>query len=220
MGMSSKEKIKHLLNAIKEKARISPLGAFYLPLIPLIDVSENGGLPDGAPVIFSRDEQRDVLEKFESDLLIWIMEQDERGAWIALTNLDIESDSSPYDASQSGTLLIKPYSMKTALDKGVLVINEKPVFICAKGGKENNPLRLLKTLMKEPGRYWFEDEILEDWEGELYEEQRLQGRIPRNRIYHAARALNTKVLDASDVHDFIECNTAKYRINPKYLGSL
>lgn len=218
--MSSKEKIKHLLNAIKEKARISPSGAFYLLLTPLIDVSENGGLPDGAPVIFSLSEQRGVLEKFESDMLIWIMEQDERGAWIVLLNLDIEADGSPYDSSQSGTLLVKPYSLKTDMEKGVLVVNEKPVFISTKGGKENNPLRLLKTLMKEPEKYWFEDEILEDWEGKHYEVRRQQGLIPRNRVYHAARALNAKILDRSNTRDFIDHDTAKYRINPKYLGSL
>ncbi len=222
--MTSKEKIRYLLSAIKEKARISPLGAFYLSLVPIIDADANGGLPDGAPVLFSRSEQRDVLEKFQSDLLIWIIEQDERGAWIALCNLDIEADGSPYDASQSGTRLIKPPSMKTDLEKGVLVINEKPVFLSTKAGKENNPLRLLKTLMKEPDRYWFADEILVDWEQFAdkndVKELKKQKRIPRNRVYNAARALNTKVLDKSDTHDFIEYDTAKYRINPKYLGSL
>lgn len=220
MGMTSKEKIKYLLEKIKEKARISPLGAFYLPLVTVIDVDANGGVPDGAPVVFSLNEQRDVLEKFESDLLIWIIEQDDRGAWVALCNLDIEAEGSPYDASQSGTLLVKPYSIKTDLEKGVLVVNEKPVFISTKGGKENNPLRLLKTLIKDPERYWFVDEIQEDWEGKHYEIRRKQGLIPRSRVYHAARALNAKILEKSGSRDFIECGTSKYRISPKYLASL
>jgi hypothetical protein len=214
--MNSKEKIEYLIHEIKERARISPHGAFHLPITYV--------LGEGLAIIFSEKEQREVLEKFQVDGLIWIIEQDKEGAWVALINLDADSDESPYAGSQSGTQLIQPYVLKTNLEKGLLSINGKSVFISTKAGKENNPLRLLKTLTKSSQKYWYEDEILADWEQVIDKDGakylRKQKRIPRHRVYHAARDLNTKILKDAGVRDFIEHDTSKYRINPLYLGSL
>lgn len=73
----------------------------------------------------------------------------------------------------------------------------------------------MDTLLKEPERQWFEDEILTDW-GYTDDEQK---KLPKNRVYQAALAVNDAVAKATKIKDFIEHNTEKFRINPKYLNS-
>lgn len=220
--MTPKEKIEHILDKVREKARISPAGFFYVELCPILDIEGNGGIPDEAPVIFSRADQVSILRKLEKDRLLFSIEfeKDYKGAWVALRELDKESDVNPYAQSRSGSELVYVKPPHTDLGKGILCINGQSVSISTKAGKENNPLRLLKTLRKDPERYWYEDEILEDWEGANAKEYEQQGCIPRNRVYSAARTLNTKVLEGVNAKDFINFDTSKFRINPKYLDSL
>lgn len=80
----------------------------------------------------------------------------------------------------------------------------------SKGRKETDAVLLMKTLVKEPGRDWFEDEILEDWNYE-------KGDASKNKAYHAGRKINQAVRDATRVTDFLDHNTQKFRINGKYL---
>lgn len=211
-----------MLNQVRERARISPAGFFFVSCSPVLDIKGNRGVPDEAPVTFSQADQVSILQKFEKDGLLFSIEfeKDYKGAWVALMNLDKDDDVNPYAQSQSGTELVYAKPLHTDLGKGILCINGQLVTISTKAGKENNPLRLLKTLMKDPKRYWFEDEILEDWEGVNAKECKQQGRIPRNRVYFAARILNTKVLEGVNARDFIDFDTSKFRINQKYLNSL
>lgn len=98
--------------------------------------------------------------------------------------------------------------------RGALFFAGKEIEI-SKGGKETYPLQLIATLQKEPERYWFEDEILTDW-GHSDEEQK---RLPKNRVYQAALKANDVIARATQIDDFLEHTTEKFRINPKYLKS-
>lgn len=100
--------------------------------------------------------------------------------------------------------------------RGLLHFAGKQIAI-SKNGKETYPLQLLQTLAKDitktPDRYWFEDEILEDW-GYSDEEAKT---LPKNRVYFASVKVNEIIQRAIQIDDFIEHTTEKFRINPKYL---
>lgn len=102
---------------------------------------------------------------------------------------------------------------RTDLQRGVVVLNGKPIKIS--NGRETNALLLLKTLSEEPARDWWNDEIYEKWEGEHWHEA--MKRSPK-RVYTAARELNDKFA-REGVPNFIQCDTKKFRINPRYLGT-
>ncbi len=80
----------------------------------------------------------------------------------------------------------------------------------SKGKKETDAVLLMKTVSKDPARYWFEDEILEDWHYET-------GDASQKKVYFAARKINQIIKDETQVADFLDHNTSKFRINPKYL---
>lgn len=218
--MTSKEKIEYMLHEIREAARISPSRGVHVSIQPVLDVEANGGVPDGAPVLFSVDEQVSVLEKFEAKDLIdlVIFDDDRRGAAMLLYKLDIDSDDNPFEKSSNLPRGNKK-ALTTNLKRGVLVINGKSISISTSAGKENYPLQLLRTLVKDPEKDWFKDEILGDWEGkdaiEIDERD-----YPRKRVYAAARALNIKIQEQADIKDFVIFGISKFHINPQYLDDL
>ena len=81
----------------------------------------------------------------------------------------------------------------------------------SKKNKETDAVLLIKTLRKEPERYWFNDELLEDWGYQPHDE------TAKNKAYFAARKINEAVKMKTGIDDFIDHNTSKFRINPKYL---
>ena len=105
-----------------------------------------------------------------------------------------------------------PYFDGVDVKRGVLRLEGKDIEI-SKGGKETYSMQLLSTLQKDPGHEWFKDEILTDWG---YSEDE-QGRLARNRVYNAARKVNELIDKTARIPDFIQFNTAKFWINPKYL---
>ncbi len=83
----------------------------------------------------------------------------------------------------------------------------------SKKGKETDAVLLLKTLLKEETSEWkHNDEILSDWG---YDDEH-QKRVPKNKVYFAGLKINNAVALKTQIEDFIECNTSKARINPKY----
>jgi len=83
----------------------------------------------------------------------------------------------------------------------------------AKKGRETDSVLLLETLLKAKNAEWkHNDEILADW-GNNYEDT---VRLPKNKIYFAGKKINNAVALKTQIEDFIECNTSKARINPKY----
>jgi hypothetical protein len=83
----------------------------------------------------------------------------------------------------------------------------------SKKGKETDAVLLLKTLLKENTNEWkHNDEILADW-GYNDEDQKS---VPKNKVYFAGQKVNTAVALKTQIDDFLECNTTKARINPKY----
>lgn len=98
--------------------------------------------------------------------------------------------------------------------RGILHFAGREIVI-SKGGKETYALQLIDTIQKDLTRYWFEDEILTDW-GYTDDEQKS---LPKNRVYHAAQKLNNLVAKETQVNNFVEHNTEKFRINPLYLKS-
>lgn len=96
--------------------------------------------------------------------------------------------------------------------KGVLYFSGQEIEL-SKKGKETDAVLLLKTLLKTDEKEWLHnDEILSDWG---YTEADLE-RIPKNKVYFAGQKINTAVALKTKIEDFIECNTSKARINPKY----
>jgi len=81
----------------------------------------------------------------------------------------------------------------------------------SKKNKETDAVLLIKSLIKEPERYWHNDELLEDWG------YRSQDEAAKNKTYFAARKVNDAVKMKTGIDDFIDHNTSKFRINPKYL---
>ena len=98
-------------------------------------------------------------------------------------------------------------------DRAILRFAGQEITLAKKIGKENNPVRLLGTLVQDTGRFWFRDQILEDWEGIGWDGRH----IPKNRVYHAAYNLNNVVATHTGVIDFLEHTVEKFRINPAYL---
>ena len=98
--------------------------------------------------------------------------------------------------------------------RGVLHFAGKQITI-SRAGKETFPLQLLQTLSKESDRYWFEDEILEDWG---YSKKEIE-ELPTNRVYFASVSINRAIQKDAQIDDFIEHTTKKFRINPKYIKS-
>lgn len=83
----------------------------------------------------------------------------------------------------------------------------------SKKGKETDAVLLLQTLLKQKTTDWMHnDEILEDW-GYNDDDQK---NLPKNKVYFAAQKINNAVAIKTKIEDFIECNTTKARINPKY----
>ena len=221
--MTSREKIEYVWDRVIERARISPVGFFYIRCTPLIDIELNKGIPDDAPIVISREEQLSIIRKFEEDGLLLFVDykSDKDGVWAALSDPEIkDKNGSPYIFSTTGTQIEPEEKTTTNLGKGVLCIKGKEVRVGTKSGAETNSLMLLKTLMKEPERPWFKDEIYEDWENgnPIYKED--LDKVPQNRLYNAARALNVTILEQSGVKDFIEFDTKKFQINQRYLRDL
>jgi|GEM_PF-2738056 len=83
----------------------------------------------------------------------------------------------------------------------------------SKKGKETDAVLLMKTLLKAEDDNWkHNDEILEDW-GYNDEDQK---DTPKNKVYFAGQKINNSIALKTQIDDFIECNTSKARINPKY----
>lgn len=83
----------------------------------------------------------------------------------------------------------------------------------SKKGSQTDAVLLMNTLLKANGDEWkHNDEILEDW-GYNDEDQK---DTPKNKVYFAGQKINNAVALKTQIEDFIECNTSKARINPKY----
>lgn len=83
----------------------------------------------------------------------------------------------------------------------------------AKKGKKTDAVLLMTTLLKADSDEWkHNDEILMDW-GYNYDDQQ---KTPKNKVYFAGQKINNAVALKTQIEDFIECNTTKARINPKY----
>lgn len=124
--MTSKEKIEYMLNKIREVARISPSGYFYVDCSPLVDIEKNGGIPDEAPVLISQMEQVSLLKKFQKDNLIFSIEfdKDYKKALIALMDLEIENDDNPY-LYKNKKKKVNENEIKVSVRGGLLYVNER-----------------------------------------------------------------------------------------------
>jgi len=96
--------------------------------------------------------------------------------------------------------------------KGVLKFASKEIEL-SKKGKETDAVLLLTTLLKEKTIEWkHNDEILNDWG---YTDADIKN-LPKNKVYFAGQKVNNAVALKTQIEDFVECNTTKARINPKY----
>lgn len=96
--------------------------------------------------------------------------------------------------------------------KGTLKFAGKEIDL-AKKGKETDAVLLMKTLLKSKSDEWMHnDEILSDW-GYNDDDQK---DTPKNKVYFAGQKINNAVALKTQIDDFVECNTTKARINPKY----
>lgn len=80
-------------------------------------------------------------------------------------------------------------------------------------GKETDASLLMNTLYKKDDTDWiYNDEIFQDWK---FNDADVKS-SPKNKIYFAAKKINEKVAMKTKIEDFIEFNTEKVRINPRY----
>ncbi len=109
---------------------------------------------------------------------------------------------------------VNPKNIIEKLDvkRGVLKFAGQEIEL-SKKGKETDAVLLIKTLMKAEGEEWkHNDEILADW-GYNDDDQK---DVAKNKVYYAGQKINNVVELKTKIDDFIECNTSKARINPKY----
>lgn len=119
----------------------------------------------------------------------------------------IEEINNQYKRNNPSTVLEKFDS-----NRGILHFSGQEIEI-SKNGKETDAVLLLKTLLKENTTAWkHNDEILSDW-GYTDEDQET---LPKNKVYFAGQRVNNAVALKTKIDDFLECNTSKARINPKY----
>jgi hypothetical protein len=84
----------------------------------------------------------------------------------------------------------------------------------SKSRKETDAVLLIRSLIKQKNTdYLHEDEILEEWGYRTPEEQK---KTAKNKVYNACLKIQTTMKLEADIDDFIEYNTTKVRINPKY----
>ncbi|MFZ4500586.1 MAG: hypothetical protein ACOYMZ_03830 [Minisyncoccia bacterium] len=83
----------------------------------------------------------------------------------------------------------------------------------SKKGKETDAVLILESLIDVENDEWkHNDEILNEWG---YNDDDIKN-VPKNKIYFAGKKVNNAVALKTQVDDFIEYNTSKARINPKY----
>lgn len=113
-----------MLNKVREKARISPPGAFYVDCLTVKEGIE-GIPPDDAPVLISKADQVNLLRKFAKDnLLLGVeFEDDFRRAIVLPMNLDIHSDENPYDPE------VVSAEVQVGVIGGTLTLNETTGFV-------------------------------------------------------------------------------------------
>lgn len=139
--MNSKEKIEYMLHKVREKARISPYGVFYLNIED--EVTEEG------KVLISNEDQISILEKFKKDDLLFGLEFNREGtrATVLLMYLDKENDENPYEVKN------KHSSLEVKVLGGVLIFNKDTGFVgLNKTGKQINikgqEFNFLKVLLE------------------------------------------------------------------------
>lgn len=213
--MELREKIEYVLYLIREYARLHLSKKMTLVGIKIED---HQVFPKGAKFEFEEEtifgeEIKAIFQKLEGDGLIKDLRFWDDDAIFEIGTLDIDSDENPYGKSKSGTLLTKSITQKTDLDKGILALaNGQVIHISGQTGNENNPLRLLKTLVKDIGKEWAEDEIMEDWEGVVAGNVN----VPKDRIYQAYINLRKKVESQTGIQDLIGYRNKTYCLNSKY----
>jgi len=109
----------------------------------------------------------------------------------------------------------EPLKLVEAFDSksGVLSFAGQEIEL-SNSGKHTDAVLLMTTLLKaEPSEWMHNDEILRDWG---YNEDDTE-RLPKKKVYFAAKKVNTAIAIKTKVEDLIDFNTAKARINPKYL---
>lgn len=218
--MTAREKIDFIIKEIRELARLNPVGSFitpYISLSPTYVLPEDAIYPEEAVLAISTEERISILFKFQQDSLIKDLDISENSdfAYFSIDKLEIDSDETPYVNSKSGTVLPEPAkSEETDLDRGILILQTgQTVYLTGLSGRENNAVRLFRTLVSNPDKEWSEDEILEDWEGANC----IMNPKLSERIYQAYIALAEKVQNQTDIADFIGVRNKNYRLNTKYL---
>jgi len=77
---------------------------------------------------------------------------------------------------------------------------------------QSAPHDLLRTLFKDRGKTWNNDEIIDDWH--YYHEDE---KIPKNKVYQAGRSVKRIVAEETKIKDFLIVTTKNVSINKKYL---
>ncbi len=126
---------------------------------------------------------------------------------VTVTDLLIEEINQEYRKQNPETTLTN-----FSADLGVITLMGKEIEL-SKKGKETDAMSLMGTLYKtEDSSYVHNDEIFEDWGYSLSDAKGAS----KNKIYFAGQKINTAVQLVTGIEDFIEFNTTKARINPKY----
>jgi rRNA processing protein Gar1 len=96
--------------------------------------------------------------------------------------------------------------------KGILKFAGEEIGLSLKG-KDTDASLLMNTLYKKNTLDWIHnDQIFKDWK---FNDADIE-KSPKNKIYFAAKNINEKVAMKTKIKDFIEFNTEKARINPRY----
>lgn len=126
--------------------------------------------------------------------------------WTMVTAEDDIYYKSRVEVKQSRNVYLQDYDP----ERKILTIGNKQVLLDKKG-KETDGILLLETLLEDPNRIWYLDEIKENL-GYRFDEE-----LPKNKYYHARNKINEIINKETEIDDFIIGKTKEFQINPKYI---
>lgn len=96
-------------------------------------------------------------------------------------------------------------------DESILAFTGEKITISKRAQSDAHDL--LYTIFKEKAKTWHTDEVLDDWKVDTGD------RVPKNKVYHAGKAVNRIIAEQTTIKDFLIVTTKKVSINAKYLNS-
>lgn len=160
-------------------------------------------------------------QRYRTTLLSILKEKEMEAKLLGLKIFDAMSpNSEAINKVIQSKAISKPaeITLKLRYENGILYFKGKEFDF----NRKENQKELLNTLFKDPKKYWFYDEIQEDWDSSWDGVKKNNPTSQKywEKFYTAGDKINTAIAIETGVKDFIIKNTGtkgKIKINPEYL---